>query len=398
MRLTDLRFESSDDRHVLRAVAEYEDSDRGRHELFVETPTDGPWTPRVQIEAFFPVVAMAAHAHRERRLFVDEPIDPGLRWGVTDAMAQIDAWRGEPHHPVAIEADGRTLPASSDPHTVLLLTGGVDSTATLIENHQRFEPGNPRRITTGIVHFPAGFSYDHATLEVPKFAAAVAERHGLDVVVVRSNGRVLDPRVRFWWDHAQTATWSAMVHVFSDHISRVVIGVDEAIGHPDQLHGSDPALDPFFESSHLQLWHGIRRPPREERVAMVAADGGLPTLQVCNRPPDDWRPLNCGECEKCLRTMTQIESIGRLGEAAGFPDTLTPARLRAVTAHDWATVLYYLRLVPALEARGRHDLVVAIQAMARRHRKVQLRGLVREADRRILGGRIRRRLGRGSGR
>jgi hypothetical protein len=49
---------------------------------------------------------------------------------------------------------------------------------------------------------------------------------------------------------------------------------------------------------------------RFEKTRLVAAwDAGLQNIKVCTR---NWPGANCGECEKCLRTMLALTALNAL--------------------------------------------------------------------------------------
>src|SRR4029078_454714 len=81
--------------------------------------------------------------------------------------------------------------------------------------------------------------------------------------------------------------------------------------------GSHPLLDPLFGTSALRFVHdGLgasrARKARPTRPTELARRH----LFVCDNPnPGDPLP-NCGRCEKCLRTMTELLFAGALAESA----------------------------------------------------------------------------------
>ncbi|WP_155319430.1 hypothetical protein [Desulfosarcina alkanivorans] len=82
--------------------------------------------------------------------------------------------------------------------------------------------------------------------------------------------------------------------------------------------GSDPRLDAHFSSTGLQVLHTGFQYSRLEKVIMVAQwPAGLANVRVCIRNPVD--RVNCGRCQKCIRTMLAFYAIGRLPEAVTFP-------------------------------------------------------------------------------
>jgi hypothetical protein len=105
--------------------------------------------------------------------------------------------------------------------------------------------------------------------------------------------------------------------------------------------------------------------------------------------------VNCGACEKCLRSAVGLLVLGRLGEAETFRESdVTPDALRAL---PWSVGFeaYWGELAAGLRRIGRSDLAAIVEeklAAARRFREWQEeadgKGLVKRFDRRFLGGSI----------
>ena len=100
---------------------------------------------------------------------------------------------------------------------------------------------------------------------------------------------------------------------------------------------------------------------RIEKIQAIA-DAGIArdTLRVCwqNVPGT----LNCGRCEKCIRTMVGFAALRRLEETNAFPvgiDLQAVARQAAVTRSDRAFLIENLE---AARSNRVFDLVDALQA------------------------------------
>jgi hypothetical protein len=110
--------------------------------------------------------------------------------------------------------------------------------------------------------------------------------------------------------------------------------------------------------------------------------------------------LNCGKCEKCVRTMTALAGLGKLAEAREFPrEEVDPRDIAAlpVSPHYAA---YWQDVLPLLGSRP--DLASAVEGRLEEARRTSewlaesgWKGALRRLDRRLLGGRLlgmRRRL------
>jgi hypothetical protein len=92
--------------------------------------------------------------------------------------------------------------------------------------------------------------------------------------------------------------------------------------------------------------------------------------------------------------MTQLAALGKLPEAKLFPSEVRPEAIRALSIKP-IEAAYWIEILPALSARGRADLVEAIEDSLAKTRRAERwsrdagwRGALRKLDRRYAGGRL----------
>ena len=84
-----------------------------------------------------------------------------------------------------------------------------------------------------------------------------------------------------------------------------------------------PLLDPLWSTETLEVVHDGCEATRFEKIQVLRRDEiALDHLAVCNKP---WAVVNCGGCEKCLRTMTNLHLAGALERTSTLPDTVSHA-------------------------------------------------------------------------
>jgi hypothetical protein len=99
---------------------------------------------------------------------------------------------------------------------------------------------------------------------------------------------------------------------------------------------------------------------------------GLAALRVCyliDLPGGG--AVNCGECEKCVRTKLELLAVGAL-EGAPFPNIeVTAESIDRLTFDE--TRMYFSECAPALESLGHDDLARAMRrAIARDEARTQM--------------------------
>lgn len=406
VRISDLRLDRGASGARASARVSWEEAARPPLELFFETDARGLDDLAPEPEAFATACVLPAIRSGERRLWIDAPLCPRLAEGLATAASLLRGWYGGARGPIPIEASGgmRALSPRQPARSALFFTGGIDSSHMLHVNRLHYPPDHPHAFADGLLlHGNLMAESEDSPWSVRAQAAAVeaAEAAGLTLLPIRTNLWELQPDLPFVTRESLSSGLAAAAHVFRRRWARVCLASGFDIT-AEPIRGTHPLLDPLYGSSALEIRHDPIRLTRLERLEVIAsAPPGIAHLVVCLAYPGPPH-LNCGECEKCVRTMLQLLAIGRLGEARSFPhEDVRPEMIRAVTMSRIDTG-YYGDLVIALARRGRSDLVAAIEAKLeeteRRERWLAEEGLtgrLRRLDRRFLGGRLlglRRRL------
>ena len=117
---------------------------------------------------------------------------------------------------------------------------------------------------------------------------------------------------------------AASAHALGGIFGRFGISGHGTYAYPDLLpYGSHPALDHHLSSDQLQIVHAGTSHSRAKKIEMLA---DIPHVQenlvVCAKTPvfdqQTGLPVNCCECEKCVRTMVVLMIIGKLDDFPTF--------------------------------------------------------------------------------
>jgi hypothetical protein len=374
MRIANVRREGG--AGVVRSVADvaFEEADRPGLSVYFEVDeqdADALWRGA---EPFAVALFPAASWHGERRVAVDGPLCGELRTSLEDHARVLTRWYGRCAEPRMEATGGFTASRPAEPtRTAMMLTGGIDALASLRRNRLDVPPDHPHAIRTGIWVF--GLSARHAPggVEDPERRRGY-ERHlerlrvfgrgvGLDVVSVRTNLLHAYEGWESWRDAGFGAGTAAAGHALGRRYSRIVFNSSGA-GLDTSPHASHPLLDDRLSSGAVRVVSGLPYRSRLEKVALVAAwPEALEILRPClvpgGTPPET---LNCGHCEKCVRTMLELAAVGALERAPAFRrHRLTAADLHANPPRGRRAIYYDDVLVEALEAHGRPDLADAVR-------------------------------------
>jgi hypothetical protein len=250
---------------------------------------------------------------------------------------------------------------------------------------------------------------------VIKLYREVASKAEITVVPIYTNVylqyREEDARnkFRFWAEQFGGAAFASISHALANRYTVMSIAASEAISDASILglqnlapYGTHPLIDHLYSSGELRIRHDGVTLSRLDKTGLIANwDVALQNLRVCNQfKRYKSGSLNCGRCEKCVRTMLGLLAVGALDKTDVFPSHDVTAKLvkEAVTFvpptwRGYDVEASYLELLEPLTNIGRHDLVAAIKKQLK---KGQTRGLygwknrIAAFDNRLLGGRLHR--------
>jgi hypothetical protein len=369
MKLTDLHTRNNGDLTRVAATVHFEETDKPPREIFIETETAFAGDLAVIPHAFAVGCLIPALYFKEARLSLEAAICPGLKEGLETVMAIMQHWTAGAFAPLAIEAPllKTGLYAENARHAAIFLSGGMDSLAALkriMDTYAPSHPGYPHDAL--LVH---GFDIGgvvargakHHVFERAKAAMApVAAEAGLTLIPVYTNIRHLCDERDLWLNQFFGAVLAAAAHALAPRINLAWLASSYDIPH---LHpcGSHPMLDPAYGSFDLAIRHRDAGLSRMDKLKVVAGwDTAFQNFRVClANTPDQ---LNCGRCEKCVRTMLELEALGLLGQTCAFAaDAVDPAWLDAFSITIRVREPFYQELIAPLRRRGRDDLAQKIE-------------------------------------
>ena len=400
MRIENLTQTQSGTTVRIEATVIWEDCDRPQRDIYIQVDEAFAADLTANPHAFLTACVVPAMHHGERRVCIDEPICPELRNGLLTSLGWLSHWYGGQRCVPLIEASNRVrLPQRrNSERAASFLSGGIDSLATLRENRLNFPPEHPRSIKDCLMVY----GFDIGAIETRPSEIQIFERSKAllapivvdaqaTLIPVATNIRHLDDTIEFWIDEFFGASLAAVAHAFDRRLSTMYIasGLDISNVRP---HGSNPMLDPNYSSTDLQIRHDGVRHTRLEKVKIVAEwNTALQNLRVCTMNPPD--RINCGECEKCIRTMTELLAVGKLSETRAFPvDDVSAGLLNTLTFHTVYQNAFFRELIEPLASQGRSDLIRVIEAKSQQFQKQLVweeerdwKGAIKRFDRKHLG-------------
>lgn len=255
-------------------------------------------------------------------LILDGPVDASLLEHVQELMEAWSCWRPD-RRPIRVTAWPDSAPEPTGTRTGVFFTAGVDSFFSLLHRDEmiRLHPEWRLKPLDDLIYVQG---YD-----IPLAKRAELERKGVALQeVARKTGKTLVLMASNYRDSGVSLrknAWGPVTHGPAMAASGLLLGrrwhtlllsasTDYGCLEP---WGSTCVTDPFLSTASTRLRHygaGFERCRKVEFISRF--DVVLDHVHVCWR---DASERNCGNCEKCLRTLLSIELAGATDRARTFP-------------------------------------------------------------------------------
>ena len=370
MQISDLQSIKNEERARVAATVVWEDYDQPEKNIYIET--EGPFTADISCNphAFLVGCIIPAMHFGERRIVLDAEICPGLKEGLETVMSLIKEWSGGRLHPLTIEAKTSSFVRYEKlkRQAGLFLSGGIDSLAALRINKLTYPEVHPGAIKDCLfVHgfdiggvLQRGMKY-HVFERAKSAMLHVAENAKVNLIPIYTNIRHLCDERELWLEKFFGAVLAGVAHTFASRLELVYIASSYDIPNLVPC-GSHPMLDPEYSSFDMRIRHRDLSLSRLDKLRIVARwDVALNNIRVCLANVQD--RMNCGRCEKCVRTMLGLLAIGALEKTEAFVENdVSPDLLSGFKITIRHRESFYRELLEPLKARGFNNLVHVIKS------------------------------------
>lgn len=268
-------------------------------------------------------------------------------------------WYPSFKHIQLLNTQGKPAGMAPTKGTGLFFSGGMDCWYSLLKHQD--EISDLIYVWGWEVHHDDRASFEKDLL----FLRTIADAFHKRLIVIRTNlGTFTESYLPL---HRMYGTALAgLAHMLSAEIGRVFIASEDwySVLLPG---GSSVFVDPRWSSETLEIIHDGLEVTRLGKARLVGQDKtALRTLRVCWEHPSGI--LNCGSCEKCLRTMINLQIVGALEECTTFAVPLEPRGLKHLTFFHPSAVIYVEENLKALEQQPwNRNLYRALRRVLNRH-------------------------------
>ena len=298
-------------------------------------------TPRCEA---FAALALIPCMRQGWDLELEGPLSPRFASGLERIQRIFRDWNPALHH---IEIDYRpAAPRKREaPGVGCFFTAGLDSFYTFLKHRDEI---------TDLI-FVHGFDIaleEHALRElVSKRLREIADAFGKRLIEVETNLRrsFLSPLTK-WGLEAHGAALASVAHQLSSRLRKTYIA--SSCAYQDLFPwGTHPALDSHWSTESLEFVHDGCEANRVIKAEFVSkSEVALQHLRVCFDNPDGH--YNCGLCEKCIRTMIELSTVGALERCPTFAEPLVNQRVGKILGGDEQHRRFYVASLHALERSG----------------------------------------------
>ncbi|HVF40397.1 MAG TPA: hypothetical protein VM939_10885 [Gemmatimonadaceae bacterium] len=400
MRIERLRTEATNEGRRVAADVIWENFDQAAGTLVVETTE--PFASKLEpsADAFLVGLLPSAQWHGEKRIRIEGSISPRLRDGlsaVTELFSIVHGCKA-----IRIEAGGGFIPTVelAAPRAACFMSGGIDALSLLRANRLDYPEGHPASIRDCVFLFGLNtYDFDSSGHNEQRLDVSRAYRSRLELfsdgvgatlVPMHTNIRSFYRDWQCWMHVGYGAGTIFSALCLPGRISRVEIG-SAGLGIMIPPEGSHPWIDPDYSTETITVHHAQTVLNRLEKTRIVADwTEGMSVLRSCYyRSIPRNGLINCGECEKCIRTMLALAALGKLNEAPTFPTRdVTAAMVDSLNMESNNDRMYLLQCREPLKSSGRVDLVAAIDRKISRYRREVRKQRLLARARSIVGRRL----------
>lgn len=396
MRIYDLQVAERDGWLTASSRVQWENAGRPDTSIEFRIAKATGIAPACRPEAFLLAAVVPAAAAGEERVYVEGAVCGLLYESIPSALAILKHWfpKRFPDQPLPrIEALSISAATDRGPdRTAGFYSGGVDSTHLLLANTERFPVGHPERIAHGVCvyGFDMGGRVGQDGSEPFNFllqqSSPLLSSLGIKPLPVYTNLRHLDDRPGFWGEVFVGFALAAVAHALSGEFSRFfrASSGEPIVASIQEPSGYHPSLLLYTDSKFIRTIAPYLEVSRQQRLRLIAQNpAALQALRVCFYC-DEKPVLNCGTCEKCVRTQLGLMLCG-IDPTPYFAGVKVNAELlHATDLHSDEVGRMYEELRDGMDAIGNLALRDAIDMQLKRLEKY-----LRWKQGKTLGGRLR---------
>jgi hypothetical protein len=314
---------------VLEAIVENADAEGSRHSLWYRIPEQYSELLTSSCDPFIVAILFKCMAAK-KDLVAHGQLSPSLLQNLTEFQSVWHCWQPQKYRPIEItaEIEAEETTSLTSEKTISSFSGGVDSCFTAFRHRQKLcGRGNRNLQACLMVH---GFDIPLKQPDIFDRAFQNSQRmlDSLDVelIPIATNFRSL----RQSWEDSYGTGLASCFLLLQQGFNRALIPSGEPYDRLPQFWGTHPITNHMLSNDNLKITHDGTAFSRLDKINVLAQwPEAMNSLRVCWEGRDKDR--NCGQCEKCIRTMLGFRALGYEIPQC-FPHDVTIDRILNLTA------------------------------------------------------------------
>ena len=281
-------------------------SNQGRSRLWYRVPSEYGELLTPSCDPFVVATIFLAMSKRAD-MVVHGEASPSLLQNLAEFQAAWRAWRPYHYGQIEIAAEVEREASQTGDKAIAAFSGGVDSCFTVFR-HQRGRCGRfQRHVKAGLmIH---GFDIPLEQQQVFSVAAEKSKKMlaslGVELIPMATNFR----EIKQDWEDAFGAGTASCLMLLQGGFTAGLVGSSDPYIALNLPYGSNPITDHLLSSRAFQIVCDGASFTRLEKVKEIADwPEALQNLRVCWQGAQKDR--NCGQCEKCIRTILGFRVLG----------------------------------------------------------------------------------------
>ncbi len=288
-------------------------------------------------EAYIIATIMLAMAEK-RTLKVHGSVSRTLLSNLTEFRDAWNCWLPDLYHRIDFEAttvDDSVVTKTN--RAIAAFSGGLDSTFTVWQNTQKLAGYRTQAIKACVMIHGFDIFKEDEFLSAFNTAQKTLNTVNIPLYSLRTNYRSI---IELDWIHTHGIALASCLNNFKKLYSTGIIAGSYTYAMSYYPHGSNPLTDLLLSSTEFGILHDGAKFIKGEKVVGISKwKTGINNLRVCYE--GERQDINCGVCNKCIRTRLNFEVNG-LELPKSIPNPTNGKGIRKLIFRDrvWEELYY----------------------------------------------------------
>ena len=307
------------------------------------------------IEAFIALALLPAMKKRIRVIEAEGIISQRFLEGTERFQQVFKSWKPNYGHVEICNVQVQPRVRNKSGKVGVFFSGGMDSYYSFLTHLEEI---------SAFIHI-AGFDIPlqekSMRNRVAENCRSIGQQFGKQAIILETNAKqFIESFVTWSYSHGSVIGGAGLL--FMPEFERLYIAGTGGGPADREPFGSHPDLDPNWSTETLEFVHEMGANKIEKCYFIGQYEVALQTLRVCLRFPKTG--LNCGQCEKCLRSQVYLQAAGAAEHCTAFP---APLDLKALgqlkVSHDKQKNLLYKALTMLEEQKTYPETIKVLKSI-----------------------------------